>query len=247
MNITESTTVAEIASAVPSSVRIFQRHGIDFCCGGKTPLALACEEQGVPVAEMIDAIAAVARSPQTDSRDWTTESLQHLIDHIIVTYHDPLREELPRLESMASKVSHVHGNRAPYLAQVAAIVADLSSHLQLHMRKEELVLFPAIRRLEARFAPPDLRLEGATMAMEHEHDNAGAVLSELRVIADDYVTPKWACETFRALYHGLSELEATMYVHVHLENNILFPRALALEHSLRAAAPRSFQPSEIKK
>jgi len=85
------------------------------------------------------------------------------------------------------------------------------------------------------------------MAMEHEHDNAGAVLSELRVIADDYVTPEWACETFRALYHGLSELEATMYVHVHLENNILFPRALALEHSLRAAAPRSFQPSEIKK
>jgi regulator of cell morphogenesis and NO signaling len=247
MNITERTTVAEIASALPSSVRVFQRHGIDFCCGGRTPLTLACEEQGVPFTEIVEAIEASARGPQSDGRDWTSEPLAALIDHIIGTYHHPLREELPRLESMAEKVSRVHDSKAPHLARLATIVAELSADLQLHMRKEELVLFPAIRRLEARFAPPDLRLGGATMAMEHEHDNAGALLSELRVIADDYVAPEWACETLRALYHGLLELEAAMHVHVHLENNILFPRALALEASLRSATPRSFQTSEVKK
>ena len=247
MNITERTTVAEIASALPSSVRVFQSHGIDFCCGGRTPLTLACEEQGVPFAEIVEAIEASALRPQSDERDWTSEPLAALIDHIIATYHHPLREELPRLESMAAKVSRVHGEKAPHLLRVAAIVAELSADLQLHMRKEELVLFPAIGRLEARFAPPDLRLGGATMAMEHEHDNAGALLSELRVISDGYVPPAWACETLRALYHGLSELEAAMHVHVHLENNILFPRALALEASLRSAAPRSLQTSEVQK
>jgi regulator of cell morphogenesis and NO signaling len=190
---------------------------------------LACEEQGEPFPEIVEAIEASARGPQSDGRDWTSEPLEALIDHIIGTYHQPLRDELPRLVSMADKVSRVHSPKAPHLARMAAIVAELSADLQLHMRKEELVLFPAIRRLEARFAPPDLRLEGATNTMEHEHDNAGALLSELRVITDDHVAPEWACETLRALYHGLSDLEAAMRVHVHLENNLLFPRALALD------------------
>jgi len=247
MNITAHTTVAEIASTMPSSVRVFQRHGIDFCCGGRTPLSSACEEQGVRFAEVVEAIEASAHAPAPDSHDWAAEALAALIDHIIATYHEPLRDELPRLESMAAKVSRVHGAKAPHVTRVAAIVTELSADLQLHMRKEELVLFPAIRRLEAKSARPDLRLEGATTTMEHEHDHAGAFLSELRVITDDYVAPEWACDTFRALYHGLSELEAAMHVHVHLENNILFPRALALDAALRSAAPRSVETSQVKK
>jgi regulator of cell morphogenesis and NO signaling len=246
MNITESTTVAEIASTLPSSVRVFQRHGIDFCCGGKMPLALACKEQGVPLAEIVDAIEASAHTDVADPRDWNSEPLAALIDHIIATYHDPLREELPRLDSMAIKVSRVHGMKAPHLTRLAAIVAELSVDLQLHMRKEELVLFPAIRTLEAS-AQRDLRLEGPITVMEHEHDDAGVLLSELRTITDGYAAPEWACETFRALYHGLSELEAAMHVHVHLENNILFPRALALEAPSRSAAPRSLETIEVKK
>ena len=231
MNITETTTVAEIASTLPSSVRVFQRHGIDFCCGGKTPLASACEEQGVAFAEIVDAIEASTHTLQSDSRDWNSVPLAVLIDHIIAAYHHPLREELPRLESMAAKVSRVHGVKAPHLLRVAAIVTELSADLQLHMRKEELVLFPAIQTLEAE-AQPELRLYAPISMMEHEHDHAGALLSELRAITDDYVAPAWACETFRALYHGLSELEAEMHVHVHLENNILFPRAMALDARL---------------
>jgi len=247
MNITALTTVAEIASTMPSSVRVFQRHGIDFCCGGRTPLSSACEEQGVRFTEIVEAIEASAHAPESDTHEWATEALGELIDHIITTYHDPLRDELPRLESMAAKVSRVHGAKAPHVTRVAAIVSELSADLHLHMRKEELVLFPAIRTLETRTEHSDLRLYAPIAMMEHEHDQAGALLSELRSITDGYVAPAWACETFRALYYGLSELEDAMHLHVHLENNILFPRALTLDTILRPAASRPLETSQVKK
>lgn len=228
MNITDTTTVADIAAALPSSVRVFQRHGIDFCCGGKTPLALVCRQRGLPFTEIVTAIEASARTPEPDARDWNTETLHALIDHIVATYHVPLREELPRLESMAAKVARVHGAKAAHLARLDAIVAELSAELRSHMRKEEAVLFPAIRAIEEGAAHPGLRIDAPIAVMEHEHDHAGSLLSELRTITDGYAAPQWACETFAALYHGLSELEAAMHVHVHLENNVLFPRALAL-------------------
>ena len=116
MVITENTTVADIASAIPSSVRIFQRHGIDFCCGGKRPLAVACRERGVSFTEIARTIEASIESGMRDERDWTREPLHVLVDHIVATYHEPLREELPRLESMAAKVLRVHGSKAPYWA-----------------------------------------------------------------------------------------------------------------------------------
>lgn len=245
MTITETTTVAEIASALPSSVRVFQQHQIDFCCGGKMPLAAACHAQGVPFAEIVDAIETSALAPQPDSRDWSAEPLAALVSHIISTYHAPLRDELPRLEAMASKVSRVHGVKAPHLIRLAAIVAELSADLRSHMHKEELVLFPAIRTMEERQTQPDLRLDAPIGVMEHEHDRAGALLSELHTMTDGYAPPAWACATFRALYQGLSELEPAMHVHVHLENNILFPRALALSHSLRSTASRPLQAGQI--
>jgi regulator of cell morphogenesis and NO signaling len=228
MNITRNTTVADIAAAIPSSVRVFQRHGIDFCCGGRTPLGLACEEQGAPFAEVVRAIEASAAEPTRDHRDWSQEPLRALIDHIVATYHEPLREDLPRLESMAAKVRHVHGVTAPHLARLEAIVCELSAELRAHMRKEEQVLFPAIRTLEEGEVCLGVPLSAPIAAMEGEHDHAGLLLAELRSITDEYAAPIWACETFRALYHGLSELESAMQIHVHLENNILFPRALAL-------------------
>lgn len=228
MDITEHTTVADIATALPSSIRVFQRYGIDFCCGGKTPLGQACAESGVPFEEVAGAIEASARTPEDDGRDWTAEPLHRLIDHIISAYHNPLREELPRLDAMATKVSRVHGAKASHLARIERIVAELSADLASHMRKEELVLFPAIRTIETEHAQPAMRIDAPIAVMEHEHDHAGALISELRALTSDYVPPAWACRTFQALYQGLSELEATMHVHVHLENNILFPRALAL-------------------
>jgi regulator of cell morphogenesis and NO signaling len=233
MNITENTTVADIAAALPSSVRVFQRHGIDFCCGGKTPLSAACQDRGIAFPAIVSAIEASATTPSKDERDWTREPLRALIDHIVVTYHNALREELPRLESMAGKVARVHAVKAPYLLKLEAIVSELSADLRAHMRKEEFVLFPAIQMVEAGEPHPAVPISAPITVMEHEHDQAGALLSELRAMTNDYTTPPWACQTFRALYQGLSELESAMHVHVHLENNVLFPRALALSDAAR--------------
>jgi regulator of cell morphogenesis and NO signaling len=225
MTITETTTVGEIASIVPSAVRLFQRHGIDFCCGGRTPLSVACRDKGMPFPDVVSTIQALAVEPRDADRDWTREPLDALTDHIVATYHDPLREELPRLEEMASKVAAVHGAKDPRLARLRAIVTELGADLRAHMQKEERVLFPAIRAIE-RGGRAAIPLPAPIAVMEHEHDHAGALLTGLRLLTEGYTPPDWACGTLRALYHGLAELESTMHVHVHLENNVLFPRAL---------------------
>lgn len=224
MTITESTTVAEIAAALPGSVRLFQRNGIDFCCGGRTPLAVACEQQGLSFTDVARDIEAIAAAPAPERRDWAREPLPALIDHILDTYHAPLGEELPHLESMASRVARVHGSRASFLHAVEQTVLELSSELRSHMRKEELVLFPAIRAIVAGQA--GMRVAAPIQVMQDEHDEAGALLAELRRLTGGYEAPEWACGTFRALYGGLAELESEMHMHVHLENNILFPRTL---------------------
>ena len=225
MVITEHTTVGEIAAAIPSSVRVFQRHNIDFCCGGRTPLGVACRERGVPFAEVALAVEEASAPVSPDDRDWSREPLRLLIDHIVGTYHRPLRDELPRLEAMATKVAGVHGAKAPHLSRVKALVAALSDDLMLHMQKEERMLFPAIRAIED---DPQLviPINAPIHVMEQEHDGAGEMLSELRAVTGGYVAPPWACGTFRALYQGLAELESEMHVHIHLEKNVLFPRAL---------------------
>jgi regulator of cell morphogenesis and NO signaling len=234
MTITENTLVADIAAALPSSVRLFQQHGIDFCCGGKRPFGVVCEEQGLSFTDLARAIEASAAAPAGDRREWRGEPLHAIIDHIVSTYHEPLRTELPRLQSMASRVLRVHEKKAPHLlARIDTIVTDLSLDLNQHMGKEESVLFPAIRALEADGRPGSApRLAAPVNVLEQEHDRVGALLAELRKITDDYVAPAWACRTFQALYHGLEDLEASMHVHVHLENNVLFPRALRAQSSM---------------
>lgn len=234
MTITETTTVADIAAGIPSSVRVFQRHGVDFCCGGNKPLAAVCEEQGLSFAELTKAIEATASRTPAD-RDWTEAPLHELIDHIVSTYHDTLREELPRLESMAARVLRVHGSKAPrLLGRLDAIVGEFSADLNEHMQKEERILFRLIRAAEEGEAT-SMPIGAPIRVMEHEHDRAGELLAELRTLTDDFAPPEWACATFRALYQGLEELEASMHVHVHLENNILFPRALRLAPSAALA------------
>lgn len=227
MTITETTTITDIASALPASVRVFQRHGIDFCCGGKKPLSVACRERGLSFMEITTAIEASTAAGTGQQWDWSREPLRALIDHIVTTYHEPLREELPRLEAMASKVAEVHGDRAPNFTRVRETVAALSAELVAHMRKEERVLFPAIDAIEAG-RQAMLPISAPIAIMEDEHEHAGALLAELRALTDGYEPPDWGCATVRALYHGLAELESAMQLHVHLENNVLFPRALHL-------------------
>ena len=227
MSITEQTTITDIAREVPSSVRVFQQHGIDFCCGGKRTLGAVCQEQGLSFAEIAEEIRTSAVQPDKGERDWSREPLTALTGHIVKTYHQPLRQELPQLESMAAKLARVHGAKAPHLQQVNALLRELSAELQAHMQKEELVLFPAIETLESA-GRAAIGISAPIAVMEHEHDHAGDLLAELRKVTGGYEVPDWGCDTFHALYRGLADLEAAMHVHVHLENNLLFPRALAL-------------------
>jgi regulator of cell morphogenesis and NO signaling len=228
VTITETTTIADIARELPSSVRVFEQHGIDFCCGGKKAISVVCRERGLSFTGLTSAIETSADVSGQSSKDWSRQPLGALIDHILTTYHQPLHEELPRLETMASKVAHVHGSGASELARVEAIVIELAADLGFHMRKEEMVLFPAIKALEAGTSGLPVPISAPITVMEQDHDHAGELLAELRSLSNDYRVPEWGCATWRALYQGLAELESAMHLHVHLENNVLFPRALQL-------------------
>jgi regulator of cell morphogenesis and NO signaling len=235
MTITESTTISDIAAAVPSSTRVFQQHSIDFCCGGKRTIGEVCRVLGVPFAELASAIEISASHPAADERDWMRQPLHALIDHIVATYHDRLREDLPRIEMLASKVLNAHGLKVPFLARLEDIVGELSADLNDHMRKEETVLFPAIRAAESGERGHAMWFSGPITVMEQEHDRAGALLAELRHITSGYRRGEWACQSVRALYLELEELERSMHLHVHLENNVLFPRALKLAQNVSVA------------
>jgi regulator of cell morphogenesis and NO signaling len=244
MTITAETQVAAIAVADPATIRVFQQHHIDFCCGGKIPLSEACSRQGLDPDALIEELRAVGAIPTAEPR-WETEPMGSLIAHIQARFHRPLRDELPRLQAMLDKVVSRHGNHLPdTLPRLAAIFDGLQAELLSHMAREDAVLFPAIIASEAALAfdgnpwQPWLAIEGPVPVMEAEHESAGAALAAMRDLTGGYAAPDWACPTFRGLYHGLAQLEADMHVHVHLENHVLFPRAVSLAQALAARAER---------
>lgn len=237
MNITPQTQVSEIVVHNPASTRVFHRHGIDFCCGGKRPLGEVCAERRLDVDQIRREIAA-ADPGDRDEEDWSAAPLADIVEHILARYHRPLQEELPRLAAMAQKVLRAHGARFPEMIpplqeRLEALVGDLQSH----MLKEERVLFPYIVALEKGAAKGSAfgTVANPIAMMEAEHDDAGRLLAEMNRLTGGYRLPEGACNTFRALFHGLSELEREMHLHVHLENNVLFPRAVEMERSGAAA------------
>jgi regulator of cell morphogenesis and NO signaling len=229
MTITKTMTVAEVAAAIPSSVRIFERYGIDFCCRGRRALATACADRGVSFAELARAIETAGEERSGDQRDWAAAPLHELIDHIVTTYHDLHRDQLPRLQAWAERALVAHGAwHSDIFETLQRNTRELASELPDHMANEERILFPAIGSRERGDWSPTIPLAAVIGAMEQEHDHAGALLVEMRRTTGGYEPPPWACATVTALYRGLAELEASLHVHVHLENNVLFPRALAL-------------------
>ncbi|MCH9651683.1 MAG: iron-sulfur cluster repair di-iron protein [Deltaproteobacteria bacterium] len=226
MSIQAGTRVGQIATALPLATRVFARHGIDFCCGGGKTLEEACKIRGLEAEEILGEIEqehlALDDPSKDESRSWEQAPLAELIDHILSNYHEPLAEELPRLEGMARKVAGVHGDRDPEMFKgLLTTFLDLKAELEEHMMKEEQVLFPLIRHGKGSMTAVPIDM------MEADHESAGASLARLRELADDYRVPEDACNTWRALWHGLAELEGSLHRHIHLENNILFPRALA--------------------
>ncbi|MFN8061313.1 MAG: iron-sulfur cluster repair di-iron protein [Vicinamibacterales bacterium] len=229
MTFDETTPIARIAAAVPASVRVFERHGIDYCCGGAKPIGDACAERGLAYARVSEEIDEASRVPTGEDRDWRGEPLGVLIGHIVATYHEALREELPRLRQMVARVREAHRDKAPLLLdRLEATVTEVADDLRDHLHKEELVLFPAIERLALGRGDLRMPIEMPIAAMEHEHARLDALLKAMRELTAGYTPPAWACATCRALFEGLASLERELHAHVHLENNVLFPRALAL-------------------
>ncbi len=238
----ESTkTVREYALEIPAATRIFEKLGIDYCCGGDKSLADACAKAGVAVDEALSSLVTNARSNGTFAdEEWHTSSQAELIAHIVEKHHAFTREELERLEALLTKVCGVHGQSHTELFCIHDQFGRLRRDLEPHMLKEEGVLFPHIIRMEEAAvanqplpAPPFGTVRNPVRAMMAEHDAAGYILGRMREASSDYTVPADGCISYKTLYSALTALEVDLHQHIHLENNILFPRAVELEDAAR--------------
>jgi regulator of cell morphogenesis and NO signaling len=228
--IATDTHVADLVLEEPSRARVFERYDIDSCCGGKTPLSTACADRGLDL-DVVRAAPGESRGDGADEADWQAAPVAELCAHIVDHHHAYLHDELPRLRLLVEKVARAHGDAHPELIDVATTFDGLADELEEHMAKEEHVLFPACVALDEG-APGGFAfgsVESPIRAMLHEHDEVAVGLKRIRALTKAYEAPEDACNSYRALLDRLQTLEADTHRHVHEENNILFPRALALE------------------
>ncbi len=232
-------TVREVAMELPQSTRLFEKLRIDYCCGGHKPLADACASAGVDVADVMEMLAGVTQSEDTAALDFQNVSVPDLITHILDTHHVFTKSEMGRLQSLTDKVIGAHGANHPELLQVRELWQKLCADLTPHMFKEEQILFPymialaqaADHKWAAPFAPFGT-VNNPIRMMMREHDTAGEILRELRTLTSDYKPPADACISYQTLYQALENFERDLHQHIHLENNILFPKSLAMESLL---------------
>jgi regulator of cell morphogenesis and NO signaling len=229
-------TVGQLAAEVPTSIRVFESWKIDYCCGGRTLLPEACAAVGRSVDDFVAALEKATAIPDSAARDWSADTLAAMSSNIVAMYHAYTREELQTIAPIADKVLSVHGERRPELAEVVSLVRELTNDLLPHMLKEEQVLFPYVVQLDEalagnRPAPTPFfgTVKNPVRMMMLEHDRVGELLAQLRAVTNDYVPPESACFSYRELYRRLAELELRTHEHIHIENNIYFPRAIALE------------------
>ena len=220
MTLSALTTVGTVATEHPLSTRVFARHGIDFCCGGDTPLRTACDQRGLDVELVLRELEQeLTRDPAPEVR-WDQEPLEALIEHILVAYHAPLAEELPRIEELMRKVHRVHGEKDPArFGELLDTVCAIRAEIEQHLPKEEQVLFPMILSGQGAAAL------GPMSVMESEHVALGGLLRRARELTNDFVLPEGACSSWRALWSALEDLERATHEHIHIENNVLHPRA----------------------
>jgi len=241
MNLEPNRTVRELAVEIPGATRLFEKVGIDYCCGGQRSLADACSKAGVPVKEVINSLqSAVASDLSGEEPNFVTATLGELIRHIHDKHHVFTKNELTRIEDLINKVCIAHGLNHPELIQLKVLFETLCAELGAHMRKEEVVVFPfvigmedAVENSRPFVTPPFVTVANPVRRMMMEHDHAGDLLRKMRQLTLDYTCPSNACLSYKTLYEALDEFEKDLHQHIHLENNILFPRAVELEARLR--------------
>ena len=239
--IASESTLRSIALDQPATIRVFERFHLDYCCGGNRPLAAACAEKGIAVEEVLAGLEQALAGTDVQA-GLIQSSLAGLIHHIVHTHHEYIRAELPRLGAMAERVATKHGPLHPEATLIQRDLAKLGDELLFHLNKEERILFPYIEGLERsreqNTAPPSScfgTVESPIQQMVNEHEGAAALLNEMRAYANGFTPWAGACPTTVGLFHGLAEFERDLHRHVHLENNLLFPRAIAIEKEMPAA------------
>lgn len=243
MNQIQEKTVADFVTENIKSAHIFKKYGIDFCCGGKVSLAEACQKKSVNLEQITQDLAHLEadNGRQTQYHQW---GLDFLSDHIVNIHHRYVKDSLPILKSYSAKVTQVHGHHFEELAEIQALLNTVSNELLSHMNKEEMILFPFIKSMvkankmsEKKVEHPPFGTVNRPIAMMlEEHESAGEIFEEIKELTNQFQPPAEACNTFRALYAGLEEFQDDLHLHIHLENNILFPKAIALENELTAVA-----------
>lgn len=228
-------TVGELAVEMPETIRVFEAWKIDYCCGGKTSLASAVAAAGKTIDQFVVELESLTSAPDPGFQ-WQPLNLSQMSQKIVSSYHNLTREELKTIEPLAAKVLSVHGERRPELVVVASLVRDVMDDMLPHMLKEEQILFPYVQQMEeaaaGHRAPPTPffgTVKNPVRMMMLEHDRVGDLLSKLREVTDDYTPPASACFSYRELYRRLDAFEAMTHEHIHIENNLYFPRAVAME------------------
>jgi regulator of cell morphogenesis and NO signaling len=244
MTINTSNTISELAISAPGAIRVFEEFGIDYCCGGSRSLEAACSNAGIPVNEIVKSIEEAGRDIENRNleTDWRSESMTLLIDHIVAAHHVYTREELVRIERLLDKVTTRHGANHPELTRLSLLFFQLKQELLPHMLKEEQILFPYLERLEsavqtAREVQPPFfaTVLNPVRMMRNDHDAAGELLAQIREVTGNLTLPSDGCTTFEALYQALRDFERDLHQHIHLENNILFPKAISTEAMIKPA------------
>lgn len=212
-------TLGDLVTAIPIAAKVFHKHGLDFCCGGTQTLQQACEADGLDPQAVIAEIDGLMDDGCHDI-PWDRQPIEDLIAHILSTYHEPLKTELPRLVMLAAKVESVHEERPDCPAGLSTLLRDILTAVESHLAKEEQILFPLILSGRGRNAHMPIQ------QMLQEHDDHGRNLQHIRSLTDNLILPEGACASWRELYRSLAALEVDLMAHIHLENSVLFRRAL---------------------
>ena len=229
-----SMSLGEIAAKWPAAIDVFERHGMDYCCGGSQTLAQACEARALSLSGMLQECAD-ATSPPGQERCWTNASLSALADHIEQTHHAFVRQAIAKLDILIPKVAQSHGGTDARLSTLAAAYKGFRADMLDHMVREERVVFPWLRRLESPtqiHRGPPWSIRRPISCMVHDHDDVGETLAQMRVLTDAYAAPAGACGSYRAMLATLAQLDHDTRVHIHKENNILFPAGVRAEEAL---------------